>query len=550
MEPKTDSRGMQMDYCFVDAKCKIKISIIRLTTLILAGLIACCAWSAAPARASDGITVRLNNGNLVTMYQEYAALVIGVEGYQNWPRLDGAVKHAKQVAQALRALGFQTTVKLNPTAAELRHMFSYLPEGLGASQQTGLLIYFVGHGIGKDLEDGTRLGFLVPSDGPPREASAEKFSEMAFSTYELETMAYRVKNNHVLTVIDSQFEDSIFNLSIAQPGSLAMGATRRSRQFIRSGATFGGQPNPDAFTNMFITGLKGGADLNRDSNLTGTELAAYLRRQASQQGEGSLDPLYGTINNQDWSQGDFVIKLPAGNQMAASQKGKGQAAIPHGKSQEDIEAEIKILKKRLARLEKQSDIAAAPTPPSVPPSSQPQAGAQPKVKLPQRLATPPGRPKILIAPSLVEITAVWGETEEDVRKVAEQALFNYIDDNTGIESYAITDIYKKKTMYSRLWQKPDFTSMGYSKPKKATLAEIAAEYGADVVAVFYINTTTDSGWGEGQLNDVYMFLYCYLRQEDRLYNFYNEAKEITMTNQALTEQASDLARRMVPLIRR
>ncbi len=137
--------------------------LIALLTVALLGLF--CASALAQQRGMGGV-VRLKSGGIIKLYDDYQTLVIGVGDYEHWPRLHGAVRDAKEVAQVLRDLGFKVKLVLNPTSFQLKKLLSELPYDLGFKQDRGLLIYFAGHGETEVLANKKKLGYIQPADEP------------------------------------------------------------------------------------------------------------------------------------------------------------------------------------------------------------------------------------------------------------------------------------------------------------------------------------------------------------------------------------------------
>ena len=85
------------------------------------------------------------------------ALVIGVGGYENAPKLNNPTRDAQAMAEMLGRLGFQADLVLDPDS---RHLSAALREfGRKAEESDLALIYFAGHGI-----QASGQNFLVPAD--------------------------------------------------------------------------------------------------------------------------------------------------------------------------------------------------------------------------------------------------------------------------------------------------------------------------------------------------------------------------------------------------
>ena len=180
------------------------------TILLLAiSLLLICGSAFAQTRGIGGV-VRLHDGGSVKLYDDYQALVIGVGGYEHWPKLPGAMGDAEDVASMLQGLGFKVKLVLDPDSAQLKRLLDELPYDLGYKQDRGLFIYFAGHGATETLADETKLGYVIPKDCPLPVEDPAGFAAKGISMEKFETLAKRVKSRHVLMAFDSCFSGSIF----------------------------------------------------------------------------------------------------------------------------------------------------------------------------------------------------------------------------------------------------------------------------------------------------------------------------------------------------
>ena len=76
--------------------------------------------------ASTGIHALSKQGKRIYFYEDYHAFVIGIDNYDQWPKLPYAPDDAKQVAERLKMMGYQVRLILDPTARELKAVFNSL----------------------------------------------------------------------------------------------------------------------------------------------------------------------------------------------------------------------------------------------------------------------------------------------------------------------------------------------------------------------------------------------------------------------------------------
>ena len=285
----------------------------RLSTILLLAflLLLICASALAQTRGM-GRVVRLKDGGSVKLYEDYQALVIGVGDYEHWPKLPGAVRDAKEVARVLKGLGFKVKLVLDPNSAQLKQLVGKLPYGMGSKVDRGLLIYFAGHGETEVLANRKKLGYIVPIDSPLMTRNPEGFAQSAVSMQDIESLALRIKSRHVLMAFDSCFSGSIFALGRAAPKYITNKVAKPVRQFVTAGNEDEIVPDRSMFKEVFVEGLKGEADHDKDGYITGSELGMYLQKYVVTYTNDAQHPQFGRIRDPALDKGDFVFQLVGG----------------------------------------------------------------------------------------------------------------------------------------------------------------------------------------------------------------------------------------------
>jgi len=261
-------------------------------------------------------------GEKVKLYSASKALVIGIDNYSaGWPRLSGAIKDAKAVAEALKLQGFQVTVIADPTAAGLRQAFDEFFITAGADPDARLFVWFAGHGHTIKSGGGDDEGYIVPSDAPSPLVSDTEFRLKAISLRRFGEYMREARAKHVLAVFDSCFGGSVFNVARALPPPAITRATALPvRQFISSGDADQEVGDDGTFRKLFIDALQGAepsADINKDGYLTGTGLGQFLYNKMTNLTEQRQTPRYGKLNALGYDRGDFVFQVREPNQAAA-----------------------------------------------------------------------------------------------------------------------------------------------------------------------------------------------------------------------------------------
>ncbi len=133
-------------------------------------------------------------------------LVIGINNYQHFPKLNNAVKDANDVASTLMSkynFDFDNIITLKDEQATRNNIFSSL-RGLieRVTPQDNLMIYYSGHGYFDQL---LNEGYWVPVDANPN-ASGEFVSNS-----EILRIINNINSQHTFLVADACFSGSLFS---------------------------------------------------------------------------------------------------------------------------------------------------------------------------------------------------------------------------------------------------------------------------------------------------------------------------------------------------
>lgn len=302
---------------------------------MIRGLLACCLLLLAPpgsAEAGRGITVQLKtsertgapDAGSVQLYTHSYALVVGINHYHGgWPRLSKAVEDAQAVAEALRAKGFEVTLKRDLDSEKLYRAFKQFFAIKGADPDARLLLWYAGHGHTIDGE-----GYLVPADAPP--ATSPAFKVFAIPMRDFGSLVRMANARHVLSIFDSCFSGTIFQ---ARAGAAPTAITRKTikpvREFLTSGDA-GQQVRDDgSFREYFIRAISGEerADFNNDGYVTGEELGLFMAQSIAALTNAAQTPRFGKLQDVRFNMGDYVFRLPGGA-MPTDRAPDGSASPP------------------------------------------------------------------------------------------------------------------------------------------------------------------------------------------------------------------------------
>ncbi|MDH4182826.1 MAG: caspase family protein [Nitrospinota bacterium] len=243
-------------------------------------------------------------------YAKSWAVVIGVNNYKNWPRLESAVNDANTIEAELTKHGF-TVIKLLDGQATRGGIAKTL--GYTLQQEAGpndrIVVFYAGHGHTEEGVDGGHLGYIVPVDADLKDLSTY------ISMDELRLWSRRIQAKHLMYVMDSCYS----GLGLSRSGAMAPNVrnyvrkitSRTARQMITAGqqgeqvAEVGGH---GLFTRLFVQGLRGSADQDDNGVITATELAEYLKPKVSIESNNLQTPQFGRLPGDD--SGEFVFLRP------------------------------------------------------------------------------------------------------------------------------------------------------------------------------------------------------------------------------------------------
>jgi uncharacterized caspase-like protein len=128
---------------------------------------------------------------------------------------------------------------------------------------------------------------------------------------EIQNIAESLPAKHALFVMDACYSGLGLTRGAANASFLRDNAKRLGRQMLTAGGTDqlvsdGGPNGHSVFTWTLLQGLGGKADLNGDSLITGTELAAYVAPAVSSVSQQT--PAFGSLPGSEG--GEFVFELP------------------------------------------------------------------------------------------------------------------------------------------------------------------------------------------------------------------------------------------------
>lgn len=254
-------------------------------------------------------------------YRDSWAIVIGIDDYAKWPKLQYATRDAQAVRETLiQKFGFATdhVVSLvNKEATRTGILAAFHDKLAHSGMQKGdrLFVFFAGHGATRQLSSGRDLGYIVPVDSDPNQLATD-----AIPMTELQNIAESLTAKHVFFVMDACYSGLGLTRGGGPGNFLRDNAKRLGRQMLTAGGADqlvadGGPNGHSVFTWAFLQGLSGKGDLNGDGIITATELAAYVAPAVA--AVSRQTPAFGSLPGSEG--GDFVFELPVADEFLSGQ---------------------------------------------------------------------------------------------------------------------------------------------------------------------------------------------------------------------------------------
>ncbi len=262
------------------------------------------------ARARKGAS---SDATVTTGYEKSWAIVVGIDNYAKWPKLEYASHDAQAVADTLTGqFGFPSSqvIVLKNEQATRNNILAAFHDRL-ADDRTGkndrVFVFFAGHGATRQLASGRDLGYIIPVDSDPKELATD-----AIAMTDIQNIAESMQAKHVMFVMDACY--SGLGLTRGGPSSssfLRENARRSARQMLTAGGADqqvadAGPNGHSVFTWVLLQALAGKGDLNGDGLITGTELAAYVAPAVS--AVSHQTPAFGSLPGSQG--GEFVFQVP------------------------------------------------------------------------------------------------------------------------------------------------------------------------------------------------------------------------------------------------
>lgn len=270
-------------------------------------------WNGREFTVSRARNAAASEATVTTGYEKSWAIVIGIDDYAKWPKLEYASHDAQAIADTLTGqFGFPSSqvIVLKDGQATRNNILAAFHDRL-SDDRTGrndrVFVFFAGHGATQRLASGRDLGYIIPVDSDPN-----AFATDAIAMTDIQNIAESMQAKHVMFVMDACYS----GLGLTRGGSsssafLRENARRSARQMLTAGGSDqqvadSGPNGHSVFTWVLLQALAGKGDLNGDGLITGTELAAYVAPAVS--AVSRQTPAFGSLPGSQG--GEFVFQVP------------------------------------------------------------------------------------------------------------------------------------------------------------------------------------------------------------------------------------------------
>jgi len=291
------------------------------------------------------------------LYRESWAVIVGINDYQQWPKLRYCVNDANAIERVLTTkFGFkkENIRKLVDGEATRQRILAILGDEFANAKQVQredrVFFFFAGHGATRIVGDNRDIGFIIPVD-----ADRSNYYSTAISMNSLRDACDLIAAKHIYFVMDSCYSGLALTRgagAFSQDHSYLEEITRRvSRQILTAGGAEqqvadDGPDGHSVFTWAVLQGLAGQADLDGNGFITASELGAYVSPIVSKFSRQT--PAVGNLVGSEG--GEFVFELTPEPLSSTSQQFDSKAMQLNGQL-ENLQREIAAKQAELLKLQ-------------------------------------------------------------------------------------------------------------------------------------------------------------------------------------------------------
>ena len=146
----------------------------------------------------------------------------------------------------------------------------------GYEQDNQLLFYFVGHGYIQE-RNGRKFSYLVPVDAPNPSDNERAFFRKSLKIKRVISWAKQIESKHAFFVFYCCFSGPVLrSRAVAVLENISYSTAKPVRQFLSASRANQNVPAISVFRPLFIRGIEGKTDFDRDEYVTGVELRNFF----------------------------------------------------------------------------------------------------------------------------------------------------------------------------------------------------------------------------------------------------------------------------------
>lgn len=248
------------------------------------------------AEAKQGATELASNRPIEfgSGYRRKVAVVIGISEYRRLDNLEGAERDAREMAEVLRALGFDEVFELYDAEATRSRILELVGQKLRreTTEEDLAFVFFAGHGATEQLPSGEKRGYLLPTEG-----STEDPYVSGISMETVRDLSNRLAAKHVYYAVDACYSGGLVTAGAQSEATRGL-EKNRSVQVLTAGLDGQQAIESDGrgvFTTHLLQALRGEANVNGDEFVTASEIGWFVADQVGKTTEGRQTPAYGRL---------------------------------------------------------------------------------------------------------------------------------------------------------------------------------------------------------------------------------------------------------------
>ncbi|MFK7897781.1 MAG: ankyrin repeat domain-containing protein [Myxococcota bacterium] len=227
-------------------------------------------------------------------YRRKIAAVIGVSEYSRLNDLEGAKRDAREMAEVLRALGFDEVFELYDEKATRAGILELVGQKLRreTTAEDLAFVFFAGHGATEKLPGGETRGYLLPTEG-----STDDPYVSGISMETVRDLSNRLAAKHVYYAVDACYSGGLVTKGAESEATRGL-EKNRSVQVLTAGLD--GQQAIESegrgvFTTHLLEALRGEANVNGDAFVSASEIGWFVADQVGKSTGGRQTPAYGRL---------------------------------------------------------------------------------------------------------------------------------------------------------------------------------------------------------------------------------------------------------------